>query len=346
MNFSKSVLNWYNFHKRDLPWRNTKNPYLIWVSEIILQQTRVEQGLPYYYKFTELFPDVASLAKASEEQVLKVWEGLGYYTRARNMHHTAQLVMEKFDGRFPSDSVSLRQLKGIGSYTAAAIASVCNNEPIAAIDANVVRVLSRYFGVLENAGTAALMRSIGKLSEQLVPENAPGDYNQAVMDFGAMVCTPARPACDTCLMTGSCYAFNNKMTGVLPAKKKSVKRKERFLNYLRFRTPEGRVVLRKRTSDDIWKNLWELPLIESDRLMNPDEIAVVVGQFINTTHFNFNRTTDIDHILSHQLLHARFFSFDVTTEPELQEDSLVLANPDDERYPVPRLIEKILKKEK
>lgn len=345
MNFSQSVLFWYSANKRLLPWRDTKNPYLIWVSEIILQQTRVDQGLPYYYRFTEAFPDVNTLAQASEEQVLKVWEGLGYYTRARNMHHTAQTVMQKYNGSFPSDYATLQQLKGIGTYTAAAIASVCNNEPVAAIDANVVRVLSRYFGVLENAGTASLSRSINMLSKQLVPENAPGDYNQAVMDFGALVCTPARPACDTCLLAKSCYALSNKMTAVLPARKKAVKKKERFLNYLRFTTPEGRVVLSKRTSDDIWKNLWQLPLIESDRLMNADEIQLLVGQFINDAPLICKNTVDFNHILTHQTLHARFFNYELLqNEPVLQEKNMVLANPDDEKYPVPRLIEKVLKK--
>lgn len=344
MNFSDGILSWYQTNKRDLPWRGMKDPYKIWVSEIILQQTRVDQGIPYYFRFIQQFPDISILSQASEQMVLNVWKGLGYYSRARNMHYTAHLIMKDFGGIFPANYNSLIKLKGIGPYTSAAIASICNDEIIPAIDGNVTRVLSRYFGISELIGSTLLQKKIKWISEQLMPAEAPGDYNQAMMEFGAMICTPFIPKCDTCMFQQSCYAFKNDMVGVLPTKKKTIKKRLRYLNYFHLITPDGKVAIKQRKEEDIWKNLWEFPLIESEKLIEADKLTGInIENFIKSDELRCSFTKDVVHILSHQILHVRFFTIYLNDIDIIDQEHLVLINPDDNNYPFPRLIEKFLK---
>ncbi len=272
MDFNKRIKNWYNSNKRDLPWRKTKDPYKIWVSEIILQQTRVDQGLDYYLRFLMRFPDVATLAKASEEDVLMIWKGLGYYSRARNMHFTAKVVAENHKGRLPLDFASLIDLKGIGNYTAAAISSICGNEPKPVVDGNVIRVFSRLFGFHDPVGSTQSNKQVYAKASELIPVKDPGDFNQAVMEFGAIQCKPANPACADCIFRTECYAFNNNLTDKLPVKKKEIVRRSRFLNYLFIPCHDNGLILYKRSGNDIWENLWELPLYETPEPITTEQM--------------------------------------------------------------------------
>ncbi|MFA6950800.1 MAG: A/G-specific adenine glycosylase [Lentimicrobiaceae bacterium] len=343
MSFQEKILDWYSLYKRTLPWREIDDPYKVWVSEIILQQTRVDQGTPYYYRFLETFPDVRSLADASEQSVLNVWKGLGYYSRARNMHLTAQKVVEVFYGVFPKDYHTLIKLKGIGAYTAAAIASRCNNEKIAAIDGNVNRVIARYFGVSDDHDKPTAKVKIALISNQLIPDNHPGDYNQAVMEYGAMVCTPALPKCDTCIFQQECYALQNDQISKLPTPKNKIQIRIRYFNYLHLMAPDGRVALNKRVGNDIWKNLWDFPLIEAERLFDANELEN--SEKLKTITANITGCANVkDYIykLSHQTLNVRFFTYYLSDLPEMAGTELVWVNPDTDKVPVPRLIEKFL----
>jgi len=343
MSFTETIIKWYDYNKRELPWRATKEPYKVWVSEIILQQTRIDQGLPYYIRFIENFPDVQSLANASEQEVLNVWKGLGYYSRARNMHQSARQVMEQYNGIFPADYNLLIQLKGIGSYTAAAVSSICMSEKKAAIDGNVVRVLSRYYGIQDAVGSTAMVKKTRWISAQLIPDQRPGDYNQAVMEYGALMCTPLNPQCENCELRNSCYAYENKLTSVLPIKKNPVKKKNRYFNYFHIVTPDGRYAVRKRTGDDIWKGLWELPMIESDYLFSKEDLDL--NEITRITGIISPQIIDIYdkmHILTHQLLYVRFFT--ILANSAIVDPALTLIDKSDSTYPHPRLIENFLKR--
>ncbi len=352
MIFRDDILKWYRQNKRDLPWRETKDPYKIWVSEIILQQTRIDQGLPYYLRFIQQFPDVNELAKSTEQSVLNLWKGLGYYSRARNMHHTAVEIVQKHDGIFPKDYASLIRLKGIGPYTAGAISSICNNENVPAIDGNVTRVISRYFGIVDQVGSSGILKKVNWISQQIIPEEGPGDYNQALMEYGAVICTPSSPDCLACTLSETCYAFKNKLVGVLPTKKKAIIKKQRFLNYLHLVAPDGKVVMRQRTSKDIWKNLWEFPLIESDKLLNPQDISeslILTGlkkrKDTNLkVSFEYSKMKDVLHILTHQVLNVRFLTFLITNYNSelLLDNDFHLIHPNDNNVPVSRLIQNFL----
>lgn len=345
MNFKDNILQWYQQYKRNLPWRETLEPYRIWVSEIILQQTRVDQGLPYYLKFIEHFPDVKTLAEASEQEVLNVWKGLGYYSRARHMHYTAKDVITTFKGVFPRDYDSLIRLKGIGSYTAAAISSICNFENKPAIDGNVTRVISRYFGIPDAVGSSAMYKKVLWISRQLIPDDFPGDYNQSLMEYGATVCTPAAPKCDKCILSMSCYARLNNLTGILPVKKKSIVKRNRYFNYLHIVSGKGNVILKKRTGDDIWKNMWDFPLIESDRLLNIGEIDKrTILEFIGNENFVYKGMYDSIYILTHQTLHVRFITILAEDMNISTKNDYIIADSADTSYPLPRLIENFLKR--
>ena len=234
MTFGQKLTSWYLQNKRDLPWRKTKNPYKIWLSEVILQQTRVVQGLPYYENFVNSFPTVFDLAKADEQQVLKIWQGLGYYSRARNLHHTAQYISENLNGEFPKTYNELIKLKGIGSYTASAIASFCFDEKVAVLDGNVYRVLSRYFGVETDISSSKAKKEFQNLADEVLDKNRPALFNQAIMEFGALQCVPKNPNCEVCVLNDSCLALKDKKVAQLPVKVKKTKVKKRFLNYLIF----------------------------------------------------------------------------------------------------------------
>lgn len=317
MEFSNSLIHWYLQNKRDLPWRNTTNPYLIWLSEIMLQQTRVAQGLPYFLAFTEAFPTVFDLAKADEEQVLKLWQGLGYYSRARNLHATAKYIAMELNGNFPENYKNLLQLKGVGEYTAAAIASFSYNEPVAVVDGNVFRVLSRYFNIDSDISDGKTKKEFQNLAQEVLPLDNPALFNQAIMEFGALQCVPKNPNCEDCIFSSSCGALQKKRVAKLPVKSKKTKVSNKFFNYLVLKDVTGNFVVKKREGKGIWENLYEFPLIETEELVSeldfmnqlaemdffdqkPNEIFVLHPQIIQ-------------HKLSHQNLYIRFFqlNFDV-----------------------------------
>ncbi len=276
MNFSKALISWYLQNQRDLPWRKTVNPYNIWLSEIMLQQTRVAQGLPYYLSFIEAFPTVHDLANAEEEKVLKLWQGLGYYSRARNLHATAKFVSKELKGNFPNSYKELLKLKGVGEYTAAAIASISFNENVAVVDGNVFRVLARYFGVEQDISDSKSKKTFQELANSLVPKNNAANFNQAIMEFGAIQCTPKSPDCNNCIFNKSCFALQKKKVNQLPIKTKKTKIKDRFLNYVIVKDSDAKFLIEKRTENGIWKNLFQFPLIETEKPLKDDKITTLI----------------------------------------------------------------------
>ena len=311
MSFSNLLIKWYLQKKRDLPWRNTINPYLIWLSEIMLQQTRVAQGMPYFLSFTTAFPTVFDLAKANEEQVLKLWQGLGYYSRARNLHKTAQFVAKELDGIFPDNYKDLLQLKGVGEYTAAAIASFSYNEVIPVVDGNVFRVLSRYFDIETDIAAASAKKEFAALAFELMPKEQPAIFNQAIMEFGALQCVPKSPNCGICIFNESCTALQKKKVDQLPVKSKKLKVRKRYFNYLVVTDELGNTIIQKRTAKGIWHNLYEFPLIETDKEEDFDCIAEQIqndffkgNSILSVTESN---EQSIVHKLSHQHLYIKFW---------------------------------------
>ena len=315
MIFSNSLIQWYLNNKRDLPWRNTQNPYLIWLSEIMLQQTRVAQGLPYYLAFTNAFPTVFDLANASEEQVLKLWQGLGYYSRARNLHKTAQYVASELKGEFPDNNKDLLKLKGIGDYTAAAISSFSYNEAVPVVDGNVFRVLSRYFDIETDISLATAKKEFAALAFELMPKNDPANFNQAIMEFGALQCVPKNPNCDICVFNSSCAALQKKKVHLLPFKSKKIKVSYRFFNYLVFEDEDLNTIIQKRDQKGIWHNLYEFPLIETEAEVDFDEISGLISdkyseQYSIKAISDWNSNGKI-HKLSHQHLNIKFWKVKV-----------------------------------
>lgn len=336
MNFSKILIKWYLQNKRDLPWRNTKNPYFIWLSEIILQQTRVNQGLAYYKKFIIAFPTVFHLAKADENTVLKLWQGLGYYSRARNLHFSAQYIVNELDGKFPDTYKGLLTLKGVGDYTASAVASICYNEPCAVVDGNVYRVLARYFGIETAINSTEGAKNFKKLAQKLLDLKHPATFNQAIMEFGAIQCKPKNPNCFSCPFQNSCHALANNKIKVLPYKDKKVSVKNRFFNYLVIISPTGRTILNQRKGKDIWRNLYEFPVIETlkdidvTELIKMDEFQQITKEGSNISLYNKKAIT---HKLTHQHLSVKFWVINSAKEIE---NSISINN--FEKYPVPILI--------
>ena len=315
MIFSNSLIQWYLNNKRDLPWRNTQNPYLIWLSEIMLQQTRVAQGLPYYMAFTNAFPTVFDLANASEEQVLKLWQGLGYYSRARNLHKTAQFVASELHGIFPNNNKDLLKLKGIGDYTAAAIASFAYNESVPVVDGNVFRVLSRYFDIETDISLATAKKEFAALAYELMPKNDPSNFNQAIMEFGALQCVPKNPNCEICVFNSSCAALQKNKIQLLPYKSKKTKVSYRFFNYLVFEDDGLNAIIQKRDQKGIWHNLYEFPLIETETEVNFDDISDLVlekykNKYTIISITDWNSKGQI-HKLSHQHLNIKFWKIKV-----------------------------------
>ncbi|QNM85444.1 A/G-specific adenine glycosylase [Polaribacter pectinis] len=310
MKFSNTLIYWYLQNNRELPWRKSKNPYFIWLSEIMLQQTRVAQGLSYYLKFTEAFPTVFDLAKADESTVLKMWQGLGYYSRARNLHFSAKLIANELNGEFPSTYKEIIKLKGIGDYTASAIASICFNEPTAVVDGNVYRVLSRYFGIFTAINSTAGIKEFKTLAQTLIDEIKPGTYNQAIMDFGALHCKPQNPLCNSCPFSESCIAFEKKLTKELPVKEKKIKVRKRYFNFLVIKTDDNKTILSERKGKGIWQGLYQFPLIESEQIINQEEIIAsekFIDLFPNETTISLFNKKEIIHKLSHQHLYTNFW---------------------------------------
>ena len=307
MNFNDELVRWYQANKRPLPWRNTTDAYVIWLSEVILQQTRVEQGMPYFYRFLEKYPDAGTFAAASEDEILKLWQGLGYYSRGRNMLKTARMVQEIYGGVFPVKYADLIKLKGIGEYTAAAIASFAANEAKAVVDGNVYRVLSRYFGIKEPVNSTTGKKIFQDAANQLLNNELPGLHNQAMMEFGALLCKPKNPDCGACPVNKGCYAFLNNAIAALPVKLKTLKVRERFFNYFLI-ADEHTVLMNKRDERDIWANMYDLPLVETTtmpevwELLNLPAIKHIFGpdELIIQEVWPVNR-----HILTHQRLFVR-----------------------------------------
>lgn len=315
MIFSKQLIKWYLQNKRDLPWRKTKNPYLIWLSEIMLQQTRVTQGLPYYEAFVSAFPAVFDLANASEEQVLKLWQGLGYYSRARNLHHTAKFVSKDLKGIFPNNYSQLLKLKGIGDYTAAAIASFSFDEAVPVVDGNVFRVLSRIFQVETDISNASAKKEFQELALHLMPKNEPAVFNQAIMEFGALQCVPKNPNCEICVFNSKCLALKNNKISELPVKTKKTKATNRFLNYLIFEDDVKNTQIQKRSEKGIWQNLYEFPLIETENNTTLEQLIQLTSEEYSEKYTIISVENlclaPIKHKLSHQNLSIQFWKINM-----------------------------------
>lgn len=309
MTFSETLIHWYNNNKRELPWRNTNNPYHIWLSEIILQQTRVNQGLPYYEAFTSSFPTINDLANASEDQILKLWQGLGYYSRARNLHTTAKFINANLNGIFPKQYNELINLKGIGPYTAAAIASFAYKEAVAVVDGNVFRVLSRYFGIEEDISLGKTRKTFQFLANDLISKKDPDLFNQAIMDFGATQCTPKKPDCAQCIFQESCFAFRNHRVDEFPIKLGKTKVTNKYFNFLIFRDSNNFTRIEQRTEKGIWQNLFQFPMIETTKTVDNSEIIAM----IETSYTKLQKINDMEiiHKLSHQKLHINFWEIQV-----------------------------------
>ena len=340
MILAKKLIYWYLKNKRELPWRKTKDPYRVWLSEIMLQQTRVAQGLPYFLKFTEAFPTVFDLAKAEEIEVLKLWQGLGYYSRARNLHFTAKYISEELNGVFPKTYKELLQLKGVGDYTASAIASICYDEPVAVVDGNVYRVLSRYFGITTPINSTKGIKEFKELAQTVIDVTQPGVYNQAIMDFGALHCKPQNPLCDECPLAESCVALANNSVKELPVKEKKIKIKKRYFNYLVPVTEDNQTVLEERVGKGIWQGLYQFPLVETQKETDEKEL-IEHNQFVKlfpekTTISLFNKE-DIVHKLSHQHLITKFW---VVKTTNVSEKTMSWSKVKEQ--PVPVLIDKFL----
>jgi len=320
MAFSDEIIAWYNVNKRDLPWRHTKDPYIIWLSEVILQQTRVEQGLPYFHRFVAHYPDVTAFASAPEDEILLHWQGLGYYSRARNMHRAAKAVVDEYHGAFPTKYDDLIRLKGIGEYTAAAIASFSADEAKAVVDGNVFRVLARYFGIDEPINSTKGKKLFLRLADDLLDRTHPGRYNQAVMEFGAMQCKPKRPDCGTCVLRLDCRAFAEGRIGLLPVKVKGKASRNRYFNYFVF-TDGDRLLMNKRGKGDIWENLYELPLVETPHYTEPHELIhlqPVIDCFGADAELQLVGRP-VKHVLSHQNLFAQFIRVVPSKTPAIKK---------------------------
>ena len=344
MNFSNLLIKWYLQNKRDLPWRNTTNPYPIWLSEIMLQQTRVAQGMPYFLSFTTAFPTVFDLAKASEEQVLKLWQGLGYYSRARNLHQTAQYITTELNGIFPVNYNDLLKLKGVGEYTAAAIASFAYNEIIPVVDGNVFRVLSRYFDINTDIAQASAKKEFTALAFELIPKDNPAIFNQAIMEFGALQCVPKNPNCSSCVFNESCAALQKNKVDQLPVKSKKLKVRNRYFNYVVASDENKNTIIQKRTSKGIWHNLYEFPLLETEK----EEDFDFVSEQIQMEYFKENTISSIletnnksiVHKLSHQHLHIKFWNVKIkgTIENGIDVETM-------KTFPFPIVIHNYIEKE-
>jgi len=341
MVFSNTLTHWYLQNKRELPWRKSRDPYFIWLSEVMLQQTRVAQGLSYYLKFTTTFPTVFDLAKADESIVLKMWQGLGYYSRARNLHAAAKHIAFELNGEFPTSYLEIIKLKGIGDYTASAIASICFDEATAVVDGNVYRVLSRYFGIHTSTNSSIGIKEFKALAQSLIDVTQPGNFNQAIMDFGALHCKPQNPLCESCPFADSCVAFEKKLTKVLPIKDKKIKVKKRYFNFLVIQTVDDKTILSERKGNGIWQGLYQFPLIETTQNISGEEL-ISHEEFISlfpekASILLFNKK-EIVHKLSHQHLYTQFWIVRPKTAFEANIDWT-----DVENYPVPVLIANFLK---
>ncbi len=320
--FSENLIKWYQIHKRDLPWRNTRDPFKIWLSEIILQQTRVAQGLNYYLKFIDRFENVKNLAEATEDEILSMWQGLGYYSRGRNLRKAAIQVMEEYNGKFPTNSNELKKLKGIGDYSSAAIASFSSNERIAVVDGNVYRVLSRLFGIKTPIDSTSGKKQFSELANILISEQFPAQHNQAIMEFGAKQCTPKNPSCDVCIFSTNCEAFSLNSVFEFPRKNKKIKKTSRYFHFF-VDVREEFIVLEKRSDKGIWANLYQLPLIESE--VGLEQFGKPIFQ--------------TKHTLTHQNLYCSFYQ----SKTSYTEERILVKISALQNYALPIVIDKFLR---
>ena len=337
--FSETLLSWYREHGRDLPWRDTDDPYRIWVSEVILQQTRVAQGYDYYRRFVARFPDVESLAGAGEDEVMKCWQGLGYYSRARNLHAAARQIVER--GAFPTELEGVKALKGVGDYTAAAICSFAYGQPCAVVDGNVYRVLSRYLGVDEAVDTGAGKKVFAALADEMLDRERPAEYNQAIMDFGALQCVPSSPDCSVCPLSDSCAAFRKGMVEALPRKARKTKVTERHFHYM-YVCAGAYTFIRRRGPGDIWQNLYEFPLIETSGEVEeealfslPDFRSLFGSQRISSVRLI---ERGVKHVLSHRVIYASCHEIKLSDEEAQMPDFRKIPVEAFDKFPVSRLI--------
>ncbi len=331
MEFAKLLTSWYLENRRDLPWRATADPYAIWLSEIILQQTRVAQGLPYYFAFLDAFPTVADLAASDEQRVLRLWQGLGYYSRARNLHSTAKQVAFEMGGIFPDSFDGLRRLKGVGDYTAAAIASFCYGEPVAVVDGNVFRVLSRVFGIDTDISSSPAKSQFYGIAAELMPKDDAALFNQAMMEFGALQCVPKSPDCHRCPMNSWCVAYRLGKVANLPVKSKKAKPKKRYFNYLVFSDEEAKTVIKQRSEKDIWQNLYDFPMIETVSAVDANSFVSSI-ECENEIIF-VHEPENVIHKLTHQHLHISFWKIAVKGSMKGAVSRDELAN-----YPLPAAV--------
>lgn len=340
MAFGTKILAWYEQHKRDLPWRTDKNPYTVWLSEVILQQTRVDQGMPYFNRFKERYPRLVDLAEASQDEVLKLWQGLGYYSRARNMLFTANYIQNELNGVFPTTAKELVRLKGVGEYTASAIASICYDEAVAVVDGNVYRVLSRYFGESLPINSSEGIKAFKELANTVMDKQHPGDYNQGIMEFGSLMCIPQNPDCVSCPLQRGCIAYNSNRVSELPVKLKKTKVVTKYHNYMVVLDSNERIVLEQRKGKGIWNGLYQFPLLESDVNVTQAQVETHLKSFPYIKEYElslFNQEAII-HKLSHRKLLAHFWIIQLNYPIEKAIPKSQLTN-----FAVPVLIANFLK---
>lgn len=342
MNFNYLILSYFDENKRDLPWRHTKDPFRIWLSEIILQQTRVDQGMKFYNNFIQEFDTIFDLANAEEQKVLKLWQGLGYYSRARNLHYTSKVIADELNGHFPTNFNDLKKLKGIGDYTAAAISSIVYNEAVPAVDGNMFRVFARYFNIEDDISSPKTKKIFWDLGLEIIDKKRPGDFNQAVMDLGATICTPKQPKCEICPLNESCEALRLNKVTELPVKLKKIKVSNRFLHFIIIEN-ESTIAFSKRTGNDVWKNLFTFPKIETETDLL--DKGWILDQNLE------NKLTFIDeekHVLSHQNLFIKYWKLNVSlneiTKMKAENNFEMISLNDLEDYPLPKPIEKFINK--
>lgn len=351
MKFSEKILIRYDQNKRDLPWRETKDPYKIWLSEIIMQQTQIAQGTSYYLKFLESFPTIFDLVKADEQDVLLLWQGLGYYSRARNLHKTAKEIVKQFNGKFPETYQELIKLKGIGDYTAAAISSICFDKPHPAVDGNVMRLISRLFEIKEAVNKAEGKNKIKKIAEHLISKERPGDFNQAVMDFGSQYCKITDPDCMNCIFNTICKAYKKDMVSELPNKDKAKAKTKEYYNYFICINEQKEEIIIKKRVKGIWKNLFEFPnLISSEKLSD----LKVINSFLKTFNIKHKMklseaSSEYKHLLSHKELYIKFYTIKIRSEHDMKticRDENYISVKIDEltNYPFPVSIKKYIEK--
>lgn len=346
--FASILLQWHSSIDRNLPWKSSTDPYKIWLSEIIMQQTRIAQGTPYYLKFVEAFPTIIDLANAEEHQVMKLWQGLGYYSRARNLHYTAQKVRDQYDGVFPTTHKDILSLKGIGKYTAAAISSFAYGLEYPVVDGNVIRLISRYFGITAAVDTSATLNKINDLAAKLIKGSNPADYNQAIMDFGALVCTPKSPNCTDCPLNENCVAYQEDQVNIIPYKSKKIKKKVRYLHYLYIEDSAGNILLNHRTDKDIWQSLYDFPCIEYDQktIITDKEIKNYILDFVRNSAIKINSHSKVyKHILTHQTIYGQFYKINIEQLPSKLEKYIPIKKSKINSYAFPVLITNFLSDE-